>query len=178
MMKNIIFKIAFGLLLYAGVMNAQNYSLANYSFSGNAVVKAASDDMKIRVVIGAAIIGISESNTVMLHGNNLSGYFLISNKESVENDVKSTPAKFNLFQNYPNPFNPTTTIKYEIPVTGKVMLSIYNLLGQKVSELVNKNQSAGSYEVTWDAQKFSSGVYLYQLTSGNYSVSKKLLLLK
>ncbi len=177
-MKKIIYNAAFIISLYAAALNAQNYSFANYSFSGNAVVKAANTDLKINVVIGSAIVGTSESGNVMLHGNNYSGCFLIPNKETIENETQTTPTEFNLHQNYPNPFNPTTIIRYEIPITGKVILSIYNLLGQKVSELVNKNQSAGSYDVVWDARRFSSGVYIYQLTSGNYSVSKKLLLLK
>ena len=177
-MKKIISIAMLGILLFAVVVDAQNYSVANYSFSGNAVVKAANKDLKINVVIGSAIVGTLESRNILLHGNNLSGCFLIPNKETTENEANITPTEFNLYQNYPNPFNPTTIIRYEIPVTGKVILSVYNLLGQKVSELVNKNQSAGSYSVIWDARSFSSGVYIYQLTSGNYSVSKKLLLLK
>jgi hypothetical protein len=177
-MKKIVFNIAFSIILFAGLSRGQNYSLANYSFSGGAIIKSANSDLKISAVIGSAIVGVSESNNIMLRGNTVNSYFLITNKETNVNELKTIPTQFNLYQNYPNPFNPTTIIKYEIPVTGKVVLSVFNLLGQEVSELVNQNQSAGLYEVTLDARNFSSGVYIYQLSSGNHTVSKKLLLLK
>jgi hypothetical protein len=177
-MKKIVLNIVFSIILFAGLLHAQNYSLVNYSFSGGAIIKSANSELNIRAVVGSAIVGVSESNNIMLRGNTVSSYFFITNKETNVNELKIIPTQFNLYQNYPNPFNPTTIIKYEIPVTGKVVLSVFNLLGQEVSELVNQNQSAGLYEVTWDARNFSSGVYIYQLSSGNHSVSKKLLLLK
>ncbi len=86
--------------------------------------------------------------------------------------------KFILFQNYPNPFNPMTTIKYELPEGSKVELIIYNILGQKVAELVNSFQKAGRYEVRWNAEDFASGVYIYQLKAENFSQSRKLILMK
>jgi len=88
------------------------------------------------------------------------------------------PDGFVLKQNYPNPFNPVTMINYQLPMTGTVELSIYNLLGQMVAMLVNKKQPAGSYEVEWDASGFSSGVYLYRLSARNFVHTKKLILLK
>ena len=91
------------------------------------------------------------------------------------------PQKFKLFQNYPNPFNPTTTIKYTIPETQKdsnVSLSVYDVLGNKIAELVNEKKSAGIYEIKFDASKFSSGVYFYVLNTSNFSESKKFVLLK
>ncbi len=91
---------------------------------------------------------------------------------------------FQLFQNYPNPFNPKTKIQYivgahpDVPLQN-VDLSIYNILGQKVTTLVNKKQPAGRYKVEWDASGFASGIYLYKLTSiDGYSITKKLVLLK
>ncbi len=84
-----------------------------------------------------------------------------------------------LYQNYPNPFNPKTSIKYQIPKSGQVNLTVYNLLGQKVATLVNKKQSAGSYKVEWDASGFASGIYLYKLdTAQDFSKTKKLIVLK
>ncbi len=73
------------------------------------------------------------------------------------------PSSFRLFQNYPNPFNPTTTIKYELPYNSRVSLKIYNLLGQVVQVLADGVQSPGAKEVSWNASKFSSGVYYYRL---------------
>lgn len=85
---------------------------------------------------------------------------------------------FDLHQNYPNPFNPSTTICYSIPENGLVQLSIYNVLGQQVASLINKEQSKGNYKVEFDASSLSSGIYFYRLKSGNFVNTKKLLFLK
>jgi hypothetical protein len=90
---------------------------------------------------------------------------------------------FYLQQNFPNPFNPTTTIKYSTPFVethrdASVQLIVYDVLGRKIATLVNEEKSAGTYEVTWNAVNLQSGVYFYQLKAGNYTATKKLLLLK
>ena len=88
------------------------------------------------------------------------------------------PTTYSLKQNYPNPFNPLTTIEYQLPKQNHVDLSIYNMLGQKVTTLVLKKQTAGNYKVRWDAGGFAGGVYFYKLTAGEYGVVKKMILLK
>jgi hypothetical protein len=88
------------------------------------------------------------------------------------------PNQFTLEQNYPNPFNPTTTIRYSITEPGLVNLKIFNLLGEEVMVLVNEEQVSGVYEATFDASRLASGVYLYTLTNGINSATKKMLLLK
>tara|TARA_R110002096_G_scaffold87831_6_gene201485 strand:- start:454 stop:3195 length:2742 start_codon:yes stop_codon:yes gene_type:complete len=88
------------------------------------------------------------------------------------------PKDIVLQQNYPNPFNPTTNIVYTLPQTANVRLSVYNLLGQEVEQLVNGRQSAGSYTATWDASTMASGVYLYKLSVGGKDISKKMVLIK
>lgn len=85
---------------------------------------------------------------------------------------------FELSQNYPNPFNPSTTINYSIPVSGMVTLKIYNVLGQEVKTLVNKEQFAGMHTISFDASNLASGVYIYRLSSGNFVNTKKMMLLK
>jgi len=90
----------------------------------------------------------------------------------------SVPKQFALEQNYPNPFNPTTLIRFDIPVTSKVSLKVFNLLGQEVATLVNEVKSAGRYEVQFDGAGLSSGVYFYRLVAGGYSSMKKLVLLR
>jgi hypothetical protein len=93
------------------------------------------------------------------------------------------PVGFALEQNYPNPFNPMTTIAFELPVASKVHLAIYNLLGQEVRVLADRPLRAGTHEITWDGKvsnghQAPSGIYLYRLTAGQYSQSRKMLLLK
>ena len=86
--------------------------------------------------------------------------------------------EFALEQNFPNPFNPSTTLRYSIPREGMVTLKVYNIIGQEVATLVNEYQSNGVYSVKFDASKLSSGMYLYRITSGNFSQVKKMMLLK
>jgi hypothetical protein len=88
------------------------------------------------------------------------------------------PQAFVLYQNYPNPFNPETIISYQIPITGRVSLKIFNVLGNQVAELVNGIQDAGKFNTTFDGSKFSSGIYFYQLKYGSFVSTKKLVLLK
>lgn len=97
---------------------------------------------------------------------------------SVNNEPNSKVAKFALDQNYPNPFNPSTTINYSVENAGPVTVSVYNLMGQKVAELVNGTKTAGSYNVTWDASSVSSGMYFYQLTAGGQTLTKRMTLIK
>jgi polyhydroxybutyrate depolymerase len=98
------------------------------------------------------------------------------------NDIsKNIPDHFKLFQNYPNPFNPITVISYQLSVGSQVTLKVYDVLGNEVATLVNEESAkggAGSYEVKWNAEGFSSGVYFYQLKCGNFTETKKLILLR
>ncbi len=93
-------------------------------------------------------------------------------------DKNQLISSYKLDQNYPNPFNPSTTINYQIPSSGKVVIKVYDILGREVESLVNENKIAGKYSVTFNADKLASGVYLYRLQSGNYFVTKKMILLK
>jgi hypothetical protein len=93
------------------------------------------------------------------------------------------PESFTLDQNYPNPFNPTTTIEFTLPRRSRVTIQIYNLLGQEVTRLVDKEYAAGNYRVTWDGRTAdgaaaSTGIYLYRLQTDSYSETRKMVLLK
>lgn len=93
-------------------------------------------------------------------------------------DESEIPKEFTLCQNYPNPFNPTTTINFELPKNSLVTLKIYNLLGKEVATLVESEKPAGVYEVSFDASKFPTGMYIYQLHAGNFIETKKMILIK
>lgn len=105
----------------------------------------------------------------------LDGTFSYSNE--IEVDVIGL-TEYSLLQNFPNPFNPKTVIGYQLPVTGNVILKVYDVLGNQVAILVDEVKETGSYEVEFDAAKLSSGVYYYTLKSGDFIQSKKMLLLK
>jgi hypothetical protein len=96
----------------------------------------------------------------------------------VEVEVLTVPGQYTLAQNYPNPFNPTTNIRFSLPQAGMVSLTVYNLVGEKVADLVNGLKEAGEYNVNLDASKLSSGTYIYTLSVNGNVISKKMTLLK
>ncbi len=102
---------------------------------------------------------------------------------AIEFSSKGVPKKFELEQNYPNPFNPVTTIKYQLPQAAAVELTVYNSLGQRVRTLVRQSQSAGRYQVRWDGRndrgiQLPSGVYIYRLQAGDFTDSRRMLLIR
>lgn len=92
--------------------------------------------------------------------------------------VISVPGQFELGQNYPNPFNPTTVIRFSLPVSGMTSLKVYNETGEEVATLVDGVRETGNYEINFDARGLSSGVYFYTLSSGEFSQTKKLVLMQ
>lgn len=90
----------------------------------------------------------------------------------------SAPVNFDLKQNFPNPFNPSTKIEFALPSDQTVTLKVFNMLGQEVAILINKEMNAGNHNINFNAYNLSSGVYLYQLKAGNYIQTKKMTILK
>ncbi len=88
------------------------------------------------------------------------------------------PNDFNLYQNYPNPFNPETKIRFDVPKADFVTINIFDILGREVSTIVNEQLQPGTYEVEWDAANYPSGIYINKLISGNYSLTRKMVLIK
>jgi hypothetical protein len=95
-----------------------------------------------------------------------------------ENSNLAMPSNYKLFQNFPNPFNPKTIIKYSIPKRNFVSLKVYDLLGKEVSSLVNTEKPSGNYEVEFLAKYLTSGIYYYQIISGNFTETKKMILIQ
>lgn len=88
------------------------------------------------------------------------------------------PTTYDLAQNYPNPFNPRTTIRYQLPKDGLVTLKIYDILGSEIETLVNEEKIAGKYEINFNASSLASGVYIYKIQAGDFTSSKKMILIK
>jgi endoglucanase len=127
--------------------------------------------------------GSYASNEIAINWNAplvfVAGYF--SGKKDVT-DIKermgSIPNRFQIEQNYPNPFNPTTVIGYQLAVRSRVTLRIFDTMGREVGTLVNGVKPAGNYRVKFNAEGLASGIYFYTLTAGDFSKTKKLVLLK
>lgn len=133
----------------------------------------------------------NNENTLIIHSNRIANLYLQEFKARYieaggtdvisdvdENSNGNIPTTYELNQNYPNPFNPTTTISYSIPREGNVTLKIYNMLGQEVKSLVNEIKNVGNYRVSFDASSLSSGVYFYRIQSGEFMMTKKMVLIK
>ena len=101
---------------------------------------------------------------------------VISSTGIKENAVQ--PDRFLVEQNYPNPFNPTTTIRYVLPQNGLVTVKVFNILGKELATVVNGEESAGSHEIQFDAANLTSGIYFYRIQNGNFTQTKKMLVLK
>ena len=96
-----------------------------------------------------------------------------------EVEVILSPVTYNLYQNYPNPFNPVTNIEFSIPQVSRVSLAVYNILGQKVMDLINNEYvEAGIHKFKFNADNLASGIYIYKLTTDSWSDFKKMVLLK
>ncbi|MBI5476975.1 MAG: T9SS type A sorting domain-containing protein [Ignavibacteriales bacterium] len=141
---------------------------------------------KYGFVSGISIAG----DELYLYNVNLSGtkrsiLTFHRNLTSVEENISDKPVDFILNQNYPNPFNPSTIISYQLPVSGKVTLKMYDVLGNEVAVLVDEYKPTGSYEVEFnlvrhyrESRNLTSGIYFYQLKAGNNIQTKKMILLK
>ena len=97
--------------------------------------------------------------------------------------MNETPKTYNISQNYPNPFNPITTLQYELPEDSFVNVTVYDMLGNVVNNLINANQSSGHKSIQWDAtnnrgEPVSAGIYLYKIQAGDFVDTKKMILLK
>jgi hypothetical protein len=124
----------------------------------------------------------------MILGNAKGGLYFYENWDvfGIQQIGNEIPSDFNLQQNYPNPFNPVTKIKFNIPLLrgvstsgGRgVLLHIYDALGREIEILINEQLNPGTYEVDWDASTYPSGIYFYKLTVGNYSETKRMVLIK
>jgi hypothetical protein len=108
---------------------------------------------------------------------------IVDQPTGVEDDHGAVPKSYSLNQNYPNPFNPETVIEYSLPASGHVTLTVFNVVGQKVVDVVNGYQSAGNKQAVWNGRdengrEVQSGVYFYRLTSDNFTMTRKMMLLK
>jgi len=116
-------------------------------------------------------------NTSTFEISNLDSEIIVSSSEGEYVDV-STITKFSVLSNYPNPFNPSTTMSYELINGDNVILSVYNIHGKLIDELVSGYNERGVHSVVWDASDYSNGIYLVKLQTGSVSESRKITLLK
>jgi hypothetical protein len=100
----------------------------------------------------------------------------VRNPLGIQNN--NSPVQFQLFQNYPNPFNPETKITFELPERSNVIISVYDISGREIENIVNSEYNAGRHEIIWDASKFSTGVYFYRIDTDSFTETKKMMMVK
>ena len=138
------------------------------------------DTIFSRTIAGSKIGGGDECFALFSSGSGANIYAsrLCQNSIGIHNINSEVPNAYSLSQNYPNPFNPTTSINFSLPKKGMVKLIIYGILGNEVETLENGTMEAGNYIVDFNASSLSSGVYFYKLTAGDFTSTKKMLLIK
>ncbi|MCB9509105.1 MAG: T9SS type A sorting domain-containing protein [Deferribacteres bacterium] len=177
-------------LLTFSTMQKNKVDIGKYTkVLGNIIAPKAevhfSDESQFRGTVCAEKVTVEEG-VPFLHHNSPQSLPKRVVPDYVDDDdaiAEVVPTVYDLSQNYPNPFNPTTVIRYQLPASAEVKLSIYNTAGQLVRTLVNGEMPAGTHSIVWDAtdnsgQRVASGVYLYLLRAGEFTSQKKLILMK
>src|SRR5690606_25908032 len=149
---------------------------ANGSFEKIAFVDGKGTSTDISAYVYSDAVEKAGKYTYRLKQIDFDGTFTYSN--AVEVEIIAAPGEYTLAQNYPNPFNPATTITFNMPEAGMANLAVYNLLGEKVAELVNEVKESGFHTVNFDASNLASGTYIYTLNVNGNAISKKMVLMK
>jgi hypothetical protein len=132
-----------------------------------------------------SFVAVSNSSVhVVWRDNRNSNFEVYYKKDPTGNPIgiqsisSEVPDKFSLYQNYPNPFNPSTKIEFSVPSAGIVKLKVFDFLGREISTPINERLNTGTYSFDFDGSGLASGVYLYQLSSGEYLQTRKMILIK
>ena len=162
-------------LLSFGIVSVHAQFLIKNSVFGNGGIKVSNAGNTMVGTLGQPIIGVSQNSSNVGY---MGYWYSLRIYVGIEDTDELLPKKFELFHNYPNPFNPVTKIKYAIPQPAHVRLEIYNVLGQRISTLVNENKSPGFYTVDFDASSLASGFYIYRILANDFHAVKKMLVTK
>ena len=178
-MKRFLFILPLMLLLAGAQPALAQFVLRGFdTVAGSGVLTGS--DFTVRLTLGQAVAGTaSNADFTAGFGPRAPAGAVSTGIEvaPVEADT-GVPRQFRLDQNYPNPFNPETTIAFELAQTGHVTLAVYNALGRRVAMLMDDARPAGRYEATWDAAGLPSGIYFYQIRTGDFQAVRKMVLLK
>ena len=150
-----------------GLACFRNDTIISYSDLYNYSVATLKIDKEDKIWFGY----FGEGNLLYFDGFNITTVTAV-------NEQPNHPRDFYLLQNYPNPFNPVTNIGFRIAESGLVTLKVYDILGKEVATLVNEEKGVGNYEVEFNASGLASGIYFYTLTTGNFTATKKLILIR
>jgi len=161
------------ILRYSQIRTGSTYRKAGVAYTG---MFGSSQQQGQLVYLSFPFETISSLSQRQIFMNSLLGYFGVLS--SVDEDLVNIPKQFALSQNYPNPFNPSTHFVVSIPKKEKVLIKVFDILGREMQTIMNRTLSSGEHIITWNANKFASGVYFIQMHAGEFVQSQKVLLLK
>jgi hypothetical protein len=167
-------RMSLGIVFVIYSMALAQYSIVNSVF-GNGGVLISDANHSIKSTLAQAFIGKMNNTS---YAAQVGFWYSVKMYVGIGKREDQLPQIFQLFQNYPNPFNPSTNIKYTIPQSSHVRLVIYNVLGQRISTLVDENKLPGYYTVEFDANSLASGFYIYHLEAKNFQESRKMVLMR
>ena len=153
---------------------AQQYEIPHSVF-GSGGGESSNNNYQLIGILGQPFIGVCENAS---HQSHLGFWYGLGFIVGIEEVMDNLPKRFELFQNYPNPFNPVTQIRYAVPKSSQVRLEVYNILGQRVTTLVDKSMLPGYYMVTFDVGNLASGYYFYHLQANDFHTVKKMIVTK
>ncbi|MFN1834821.1 T9SS type A sorting domain-containing protein [Balneola sp. MJW-20] len=150
------------------------------SGAGLAVGETADFVWNVRAIDSSDTVGVAFGYDFDAQAFNF-GYNTLTLERGVQTsneDESGLPTEYTLKQNYPNPFNPTTQISFDLPAASEVRLDVYDMLGRRVATVVNERFTAGSHTVQFNANSLASGMYIYRINAGNFSFTRKMMLIK
>ena len=170
-------------LITSGRITGQWLALTDADGNYTIDTKAATGEQEIIQLVWTSSIPsgytvLPSADTLALTANVAGINFVLTGETGVEQSREALPKEFSLSQNYPNPFNPSTTISYQLPMQSHATLKVFDALGREVATLVNELQQAGAKTVEFHAEHIPSGVYFYRLTTGTFTETRKLVLLR
>ena len=169
--SNITSLVSYGSTLFAGSNSGDLLLTSNNGNNWSILNSRMTITQLYSLVINDSFIYAVTDNGIL--------YSSISGMETnVESLKKTVPASYILFQNYPNPFNPATTISYQVPKPGKILIKVYDMLGREIRTLVNEEKPAGSYSLKFDGRGLTSGIYIYRMIASDNVFTRKFVLLK
>jgi hypothetical protein len=167
--------LAFFPFVFASVdASAQNFNIPQ-SVVGSGGMDASGTNYGVRGTVGQPGIGTTAGDSYQA---SLGYWYNPGTTVTAIDEGASTPRVFALDQNYPNPFNPSTTIRFSVPKSSHVTLAVYDIAGRLVTSLVDEEMAPGVHEAVFEAGDIASGVYFYRIRAGEYTQTRKLVLLK
>jgi hypothetical protein len=176
-MKSTIATLVAVATLFLPMRGPAQTSTVRWSVSGMGYEVSLSSTTIVKSLVGQRFVGTLQGPGSIIESGFLADTLFTTAVTSIA-EKGEVPEEYALEQNYPNPFNPSTTIRYDLPYASNVNLKVYDLLGQETMTLVDEERPAGVYEVRFNAQNLSSGMYIYRLRAGDFVATKRMLVLK